>query len=135
MQDSPKDPDKSGINLVCCNNEKDLARYNVDKIAHELFGKDVPRMFPIYLVFYHGKLRGYLQMIQQLVVYPALHPDKMSPKELIRISRSLTTEIKRMSGNPIFMLCQKSELFKSHTKTVRLKKAEEVAYIYDEEAK
>ena len=130
------DPDKTGISLVRCDNEKALARYNVDKLAHEMIGKDLPRMYPIYLVFYHGALRGYLQMVQQLVVYPALHPDKMKPREFLKITRSLITEFKRMTGNPLYMLCDYAEkLGPKNMKRIRLKKAQEVAYIYDEEAK
>jgi hypothetical protein len=133
MQDSP---DKTGIALVCCNNEKDLQRWDIDKLARELTGKDLERFFPIFLILHHGQLRGFFQTVQQLVIYPALHPDKMSPREFLKISRSLITEVKRMSGNPIYMLCGIAEkLGVKNMRRVRLKKAPETAYIYDEEAR
>jgi hypothetical protein len=133
MQDSP---DKTGISIVCCNNEKDLLRYNVDHLGQELTGKLVDRVFPTYLIFYDGKLRGYFQAVQQTVIYPALHPDKISPREFLKISKSLITEVKRMTGNPIFMLCDYAErLGEKNLRRVRLKRAEETAYIYDEEAR
>jgi len=133
MQDSP---DKTGIALVRCNNEKDLQRWDIDKLARELTGKDLERVFPVFLILHHGQLRGFFQTVQQLVIYPALHPDKMSPREFLKISRSLITEVKRMSGNPIFMLCGVAEqLGAKNMRRVRLKKAEETAYIYDEEAR
>jgi len=133
MQDSP---DKTGITLVPCNNEKDLQRWDIDKLARELTGKDLQRVFPVFLILHEGELRGYFQTVQQLVIYPALHPDKMSPREFLKISRSLVTEVKRMSGNPIYMLCGIAEkLGAKNMRRVRLKKAEETAYIYDEEAR
>jgi hypothetical protein len=136
MQDLAKDPDKTGIALIPCNNEKDLQRWDVDKLARELTGKDLQRVFPTFLILHQGELRGYFQTVQQLVIYPALHPDKMSPRELLKISRSLITEVKRMSGNPIFMLCDIAErLGTKNMRRVRLKKAEETAYIYDQEAR
>jgi hypothetical protein len=132
MQDSP---DKTGISLVCCNNEKDLLRHDVDRLGQELTGKLVDRVFPTYLIFYNGKLRGYFQAVQQVVIYPALHPDKINPREFLKISKSLITEVKRMTGNPIFMLCDYAErLGSKNLARVRLKRAEETAYIYDEEA-
>jgi hypothetical protein len=132
MQDSP---DKTGISLVTCNNEKDLLRWEVDRLGKELTGKLVDRVFPTYLIFFEGKLRGYFQAVQQTVIYPALHPDKISPREFLKISKSLATEIKRMTGNPIFMLCDYAEkLGAKNLRRIRLKRAEEAAYIYDEEA-
>jgi hypothetical protein len=133
MQDSP---DKTGITLVPCQNEKDLQRWDIDKLARELTGKDLDRVFPTFLILHHGELRGFFQTVQQLVIYPALHPDKMSPREFLKISRSLITEVKRMSGNPIYMLCGAAEkLGTKNMRRVRLKKAEETAYVYDEEAR
>ena len=130
-----QEPDKSGIALVRCDNEKDLLRWEVDKLAHEMIDKDLPRLFPTFLIFYQGKLRGYFQTVQQLVVYPGIHPDKLSPREFLKISRSLISEVKRISGNPIFMLCPVAErLGAKNMRRVRLQKAAETAFIYDEEA-
>jgi hypothetical protein len=56
-------PDKSGISLILVQNEKELERYNVDLIARSLWGGDVPRMYPIYLVFYDGTLRVYFEAV------------------------------------------------------------------------
>jgi len=135
MQDLAKDPDKTGIALVRCDNEKDLQRWDLDKFALELTGKVCERIFPTFLVLYHGQLRGFFQVAQQLVVYPALHPDKLSPREFLKISRSVITEIKRTSGNPLFLLCDYAEkLGPKNLRRVRLKKADETAYIYDEDA-
>jgi hypothetical protein len=128
------DSDKAGISLIRCENEKDLQHWNLDQMARELTGKELLRMFPIYLVFYHGQLRGYAHTIPQLVVYPALHPDKMSPRVFLKLTRSLITEFKRMTGNPLFLLCEKAEaLGPKNLRRIRLKRAPETAYIYDEE--
>jgi hypothetical protein len=129
----PDSPDKSEISLVCCQNEKDLLQWETDRLARELTGKELPRIFPTYLIFYHGKLRGFFQAAQQTVIYPGLHPDKISPREFLKISKSLVTEVKRMTGNPIFMLCDYAEsLGPKNLARVRLKKAEETAYVYYE---
>jgi hypothetical protein len=136
MQDLAKDPDKRGISLVRCETEKDLLQWDVDGLARSMGNKSVERLFPIYLIFLNGRLRGYFHAVQQLVVYPALHPDKMSPREFIKLARSLITEFKRMSGNPIFMCCDYAEkLGERNMHRIRLKKAPETAYIYDEEAR
>lgn len=133
MQDSP---DKSGISLILVRNEKELQRYNVDIIARDLWGGDVPRMYPIYLVFYHGTLRGYFQAVQRVCIYTTLHPELMNIREYLKITRSLITEIKRSCGNPIFMLCDRAlRGGKRVPKHVRLKRAPETAFEYDEEAK
>src|ERR1700756_3443975 len=131
MQDSPN---KTGISLIRVDNEKELRRYNVDELGCAIHGRKADRRYPIDLVFYHGKLRGYFHAIQQLVIYPALHPELSKPREFIRIIRSLATEMKRMTGDPLFLLCHKAEeLGAKHMKLMRLKRAQENAYIYTEE--
>jgi hypothetical protein len=131
---------KSTISIIRVNNEKELRRYNVDAIANVLFGSDATRLYPIYLVFHHGRLLGYFHAVQQLVVYPALHPDpeKMTPeefREFMEVGRSLVTEFKKMSGNPLFMLCEKmTKVGAKNMRRIRLKQTEETAFMYDEEA-
>ena len=132
MQDLP---DKSNISLVCCQNEKDLARYNVDKISHEIWGGHVPRLFPIFLVFYKGTLRGYVQIVPQACVYTTLHPELMNIREYLKITRSLIAEIKRSYGNPLFQLCDRAVSTGARVlKHVRLKRAPETTFVYDEDA-
>ena len=127
-------PDKSHISLVTIRNEKELQRYNVDAIARDL-GGELDRMYPIYLVFYKGTLRGYLQAIPQTFIYTTLHPELMNAREYLKITRSLITEIKRMCGNPIFMLCDRALNSGARVlKHVRLKRATETAFVYDENA-
>jgi hypothetical protein len=131
MQDYPN---KSGISLIVVNNEKELQRYNVDAIAESL-GNNLVRMYPIYLVFYKGSLRGYFHAIQQTCIYTTLHPELMNIREYLKITRSLITEIKRATGNPIFMLCDRAlNSGKRVLQHVRLKRAEETAFVYDENA-
>jgi hypothetical protein len=127
-------PDKSHISLVLINNEKELQHYNVETIAQSL-GNPLLRMYPIYLVFYKGSLRGYFQAIQQTCIYTTLHPELMNIREYLKITRSLITEIKRATGNPIFMLCDRAlNSGKRVLQHVRLKRAEETAFVYDENA-
>lgn len=128
------DPDKSDISLVVINNEKELQRYNVDAIAQDLGGR-LERMYPIYLVFYRGTLRGYFQAIQQTCIYTTLHPELMSVREYLKITRSLITEVKRTCGNPLFQLCDRALTTGSRVlKHVRLKRAKETTFIYDDQA-
>jgi hypothetical protein len=131
MQDSP---DKSDISLVVVHNEKELQRYNVDAIAKDL-GGPLERIYPIYLVFYKGTLRGYFQAVQQTCIYTTLHPELMNVREYLKITRSLITEVKRNCGNPIFMLCDRALNTGARVlKHVRLKRATETAFVYDEKA-
>lgn len=128
-------PNKTGISLIRINNEKEMRKWNVDVLSRELWGDDCPRRYPVYLVFHHGEPVGYFLAIQQMVIYPALHPERTSPRTFMKIARSLATEVKRMTGNPLFMLCKKdAEFGAKNMKRIRLKKADENAYIYDEEA-
>lgn len=125
---------KSGISLIRVQNEKELRLYNIDELARSLHGCSAERQYPIYLVFHHGHPVGYFHAVQQLVVYPAFHPEKMSPREFIKIVKSLATEFKRMTANPLFMLCGKAlELGDKHMLKVRLKRAPETAFVYTEE--
>jgi hypothetical protein len=127
-------PDKSHISLIVVNNEKELQRYNVDVIAQSL-GGTLDRIFPVYLVFYKGSLRGYFQAIQQTCIYTTLHPELMNVREYLKITRSLITEIKRAAGNPLFMLCDRALTTGSRVlKHVRLKQTPETAFQYDEDA-
>jgi hypothetical protein len=128
--------DNSDISLKRLNNEKDLVAWAADDLSKEICGQPVERQFPVYIVFYKGKSVGFFQTIQQMVVYPALHPDRISPRQFLKITRSLVTEFKRMTGNPIFMLCKKdAEFGEKNMKRIRLKRCPENAYMYDEEAK
>lgn len=122
---------KTGISLVHIKNEKELLKYNIDQLAQTLFKDDAERRFPIYLVFNKGKVRGYFHAVEQTVIYAAIHPELMSPHEFVEVSRSLITEVKRSTGNPIFMLCDKGPRASQRLlKLVRLQKAKETAFIY-----
>jgi hypothetical protein len=127
-------PDKSGISVICCENEKELQLYAIDELALDVVGHEVPRNFPVYLFFYHGQLRGFANVRRQLVIYPCLHPDRIHPREFLKITRSLVTEFKRFAGDPIYMLCDYArKLGPKNMRRIRLKPAEETAYIYTEE--
>jgi hypothetical protein len=134
MPASVKTPDKSGISVICCENEKDLRLYSIDTLALEMLGHEVPRAFPVYLLFYHGELRGWANVRRQLVVYPCIHPDRVHPREFLKMTKSLITEFKRFAGDPVFMLCDYArKLGPKNMRRIRLKPAEETAYIYTEE--
>jgi hypothetical protein len=129
-----KTPDKNGISVICCENERDLLRYRIDELARTITEDQVPRTFPVYLFFYHGTLRGWANVRLQHVVYPCIHPDKVPPREFFKLTRSLVTEFKRFAGDPIFMLCDYARaLGPKHMRRLRLKPAEETAYVYTEE--
>jgi hypothetical protein len=119
------------ISLIRVNNEKELLRYNMDTLSREIHDCDAPRMFPLFLVYYQGSIRGYIRLTEQIVVYPAIHPEMMEARDFIRVVRDLVTECKRMFGNPIFLLCDKAEeLGAKHMAAIRLKKTDETAYSY-----
>lgn len=128
------EPDKSDISLISIKNEKDIATFHVDAMSQQLWGHPVPRRYPIYLVFHHGKPVGFFLAYQQTVIYPALHPEFMTSKEFIKVNRSLVNEMKRFAGNPIFMLCDKFKSLGEKTMhAFRLKPAPETAFVYSEE--
>jgi hypothetical protein len=119
------------ISLIRVNNEKELRRYNVDNLAREIHEHDAPRTFPLFLVYYRGRIRAYIQMIEQVVIYPAFDPKLMEPRDFMRVVADLATECKRQYGNPLFMLCEIAEqLGEKHMASLRLKKADETAFFY-----
>jgi hypothetical protein len=130
MQDLA-DPD---ISLLTISTEKELVKYDLDRLSEELTGKPIQRLFPIYMVFHKGLLRGFFQAPVRTVVYPAIHPDTCGPKEYSKIVKSLAIEIKRATGNPIFMLCTRAnELGDDTLYGFGLKRSEEQAFEYCEE--
>jgi hypothetical protein len=134
MQELAKTPNKSQMSLLRIDNERGIARFGIDKIAQELWGEPVSRQFPIYLVLHKGHVCGFFQAIQQTCIYPAIHPEMMTPREFVKVVKSLVTEMKRHVGNPVFMLCKKAtEIGPKGMHMVRLKKASEEAYVYTEE--
>lgn len=134
-QPMPDSPSQTGISLIRINNEREMRKWNVDALSNDLWGNDCPRQYPVYLIFHEGAAVGYFLAVQQLVIYPAFHPDRLSPRIFLKIARSLATELKRMSGNPLFMLCKKdAEFGAKNIKRIRLKRADENAYIFNEEA-
>jgi len=127
-------PDKSNMSLIPIENERQIQEFGIDQIARELWGGPVSRQFPIYLVLHYGKPVGFFQALRQTCIYPALHPEMMTPREFIKVVKSLVTEMKRHVGNPLFMLCKKAtEIGPKGMRMVRLTKAPEEAYIYCEE--
>src|SRR4029077_21066314 len=133
MQDSV---DKSGISIISIKNETELATFQVEERSKQLWGKPSLLIFPIYVVFHHGKPCGFFIAHLQMCIYPALHPEFMTAKEFLKVNRSLINEMKRMTGDPIFMLCEKFKSLGDKTmRTFRLKQAPEQAFIYDEEVK
>jgi len=131
MQDSAK---KSPISLLPIENERDMKNFHVDDLARQIWGGPVNRQYPIYLVFHEGRCVGFFQALQQTVIYPAIHPEQMSPREFVEVVKSLTTEMKRHVGNPLFLLCDKAaQIGEKGMRMVRLKKAKETAYVYSEE--
>ena len=119
------------ISLLTINTEKELLKWDLDRLAQELTGKPALRLFPIYLVFYKGKLKGYFQAPVQTVVYPAIHPDNFQPQEYRKIVSSLAREIKRTVGNPLFLLCERALHLGDETLlTLGLKRSTNNAYVY-----
>lgn len=122
------------ISLIRVNNERELLRYNVDELAHNIHACQAPRRFPLFLVYYQGRIRAYFQVAERVVIEPAFHPDLLDPKDFVRIVRDLAIETKRQYGDPLFMLCPLAEkLGEKHMASMRLKKASETAYEYTEE--
>lgn len=132
---TPDCPEKSGISLIKVNNEKELRLYNVDALARQISGQSAERQFPVYLVFHEGRPVGYFHAVQQLVIYPAIHPEMFKgPRQFMNVVKSLAIEMKRHAGNPLFMLCARARPVKErHKKLMRLRKADEDAYVYTED--
>jgi hypothetical protein len=130
------EPDKSHMSLLRIDNERQIRELGIDQMAKELWGGPVTREFPIYAVFHKQRMVGFFQALQQTCVYPAIHPEMMKPREFVKVVKSLTTEMKRHVGNPLFLLCDKAaQIGEKGMRMVRLKKAKETAYVFCEEDK
>lgn len=125
--------DKPEIALRLIENEKALQAMNLDEASVAFTKRRVPRMFPIFVVFYKGKFAGYFQVIQQAIIYPEVHPHLLEGlHQYVDLVSALATETQRNCGNPIFMLCDKvNSLGEKVLKSMRLKRSEETAYLYD----
>jgi hypothetical protein len=130
MQDSPN----KDISILTADNEKDILRYDLDKLAMEMTGEPVERTFPIYIVFHHGRCRGYFIAPQRTVVYPTIHPEIRHLDEYRELLTTLAGDIKRLTGNPIFMLCARAEKMGERlVRTFKVKKCAQQAYEYIED--
>jgi hypothetical protein len=128
-----EEPSKSGISLIRISNEKEILCHGIDQIAQQLWGGPVTRQFPLYLVLYEGRICGFFQAIEQTCIFPAIHPEFISPRTFLKVAKSLATELKRHIGNPLFLLCPKAEeIGEKGMRMIRLKKAKETCYVYDE---
>lgn len=131
MQDSAKE---SGISIVRISSERELVEHKLDEAAQAITGKDAERLFPIYMVFYKEIFRGYFHAIPQTVIYPAIHKEFMKAHEYIHVVKSLTTEMTRMVGNPLFMLCPRAgDLGEETLAKMCLRQTPEIAYMYKPE--
>jgi hypothetical protein len=125
------DPDKSNISIITIHTEKDILRYGLDELSIQLCGEPAQRIFPIYVCFHHGKCRGFFIAPQRCVVEPTIHPEMRHLKEYQELVSSLVTEVKKMTGNPIFLLCARAEkLGEKLMRSFRLKKCASQAYEY-----
>lgn len=131
MHASPEHKTHDQISLIRIENEKELQRYNVDELAQDIHGCGAPRMFPLYLVYFKGRIRAYVQMVEQMCIYPAFNPELMTPRDFMQVVADMALEVKRCYGNPLFLLCEVAEqLGEKHMASLRLKKAPETAYRY-----
>lgn len=64
------------------------------------FGHEVPSMFPIDLAYVNGDLKGWYQITERAVIYPALHPEKTSPRDFYRLFKQLFAFYLQRYGNP-----------------------------------
>ena len=129
MHDLAKEETDQDISLVTIETEKDIQRYDLDRLAQELTGKPLERFYPIYLVFHHGRLRGFFQSQLRACIYPAIHAELMHAEEYRKIMSSLIREIKRATGNPLFLVCERAEKFSQASLTAfGVRKSSDIAY-------
>lgn len=64
------------------------------------FGHEAPSMFPIDLAYVNGDLKGFYQITERAVIYPALHPEKTSPRDFYRLFHHLFASYRQRYGNP-----------------------------------
>jgi hypothetical protein len=96
-------PDKSDISLILVKNEKDIATFHLDEMSQQLWGHPVPRQYPIYLVFHHGKPVGTFWPVSKLsFIQPSTL--NLTPKSSSKINRSLINEMKRFAGKQLYAL-------------------------------
>jgi hypothetical protein len=63
------------------------------------FGHRFPEIFPVDLAYVNGELKGYYQVTEHAVVYPALHPERTSPRDFYRLFHHLLAAYRQRYGN------------------------------------
>jgi hypothetical protein len=82
---------------------KSVEKWQLDRFAAE-FGHKIRPVFPIFLVFGNGVLCGYYYAQPQVCIYPAFHPDLVTPRMFYEGGKVLVAATKQVFGNPLWMI-------------------------------
>jgi hypothetical protein len=77
--------------------------WKLDSFAAE-FGHKIEPVFPIFLVFVDGVLTCYYYAQPQVCIYPAIHPERATPRMFYECGKVLVAALKQSFGNPLWLI-------------------------------
>lgn len=80
-----------------------VEKWGLERFAAE-FGHRIAPVFPIFLVFVDGALVCYYYAQPQVCIYPAAHPDLVTPRIFYEGGKVLVAAAKKVFGNPLWMI-------------------------------
>lgn len=91
------------VELLRLDDEHDIHMWRLDDFAHE-FGHRVHRVFPIFIVLVDGTLSAYYYAQPHVCIYPAVHPERFTPRSFYEVAKTIVAASKRSFGNPLWMI-------------------------------
>lgn len=94
---------RAPVTLERLHRPEDAERVGLAALARS-FGHAPPRVYPIDLVRVGGEPKGYFVVQDQVVIYPALHPGRLSPRETVEVFRHAARAYRQRYGDPYLRL-------------------------------
>jgi hypothetical protein len=91
------------VTLERLHRPEDAERVGLPALARS-FGHEPPKVYPIDLVRVGGEPKGYFVVQDQVVIYPALHPGLLSPRETLEVFRHASRAYRQRYGDPYLRL-------------------------------
>jgi hypothetical protein len=97
------------ISQIRIDNEEGIFMWGLDELAKESKVEVVP-VFPIFVVLVDERPIAYYYAQPQVVIRPTVSPDALSPREFYEVAKVVIATSKRVFGNPLWLIDDKSVL-------------------------
>jgi hypothetical protein len=100
---------RQNISQVRIDNEEGILMWGLDDLAKESKVEVTP-VFPIFVVLVNDRPIAYYYAQPQVVIRPTVSPDALSPREFYEVAKVVIATTKRIFGNPLWLIDDKSVL-------------------------